>query len=63
MLLHAVTGECLETHEYFCIDPLNLYIALWMRNRCITDLDVEVFTILLKHPAGELGPVISDGPI
>jgi hypothetical protein len=25
-------------------------------------LDVEVFTVLLKHPIGELGPVVSDDP-
>jgi hypothetical protein len=30
---------------------------------CATDLDVEIFIVLLKHPAGELGPVVSDGPI
>jgi hypothetical protein len=60
MLLQAVIGVCLETPKYFCIGPLNLSIALWMCNRCIANLDAEVFTVLLKHPASELGPVISD---
>jgi hypothetical protein len=63
MLLQAVIGVCLETTEYFCIGPLDLSIALWMCNRCIADLDVEVFAILLKHHAGELGPVVSDDQV
>jgi hypothetical protein len=63
MLLQAVIGACLETSEYFYIGPLNLSIALWMHNRCIVDLDVEVFTVLLKHSAGELGPIVSDDPV
>jgi hypothetical protein len=63
MLLQAIIGACLETPEYFCIVPLDLSIALWMSNRCITDLDVEVFVVLLKHSAGELGPVISNDPV
>jgi hypothetical protein len=60
MLLQAVIGACLETLEYFCIYPLDFSIAFWMRNIRITDLDAEVFTVLLKHPVGELGPVVSD---
>jgi hypothetical protein len=58
--MEAVIGACLETPEYFCIGPLDLSIALWMCNKCITDLDAEVFAVLLKHPAGELGPVVSN---
>jgi hypothetical protein len=34
-----------------------------MRNRRITDLDTEVFVVLLKHSAGELGPSVSDDPV
>jgi hypothetical protein len=34
-----------------------------MRNRCIIDLDTEVFAVLLKHLAGELGLVVSDDPV
>jgi hypothetical protein len=63
MLLQAVIGACLETPKYFCIDPLDLSIALWMCNRCKIDLDAEVFAVLLKHPAGELGPIISYDPV
>jgi hypothetical protein len=63
MLLQAVIGASLETLEYFCIGPLNLSIALWMRNRCIADLDVKVFIVLMKHPTGELGPIVSDDPV
>jgi hypothetical protein len=63
MLRQAVVGVCLETPEYFSIGPLDLSIALWMCNRCVTDLDVEVFTILLKHLAGELGPIVNDDPV
>jgi hypothetical protein len=63
MLLQAVIGACLEIPEYLCIGPLDLPIAFWMRNRCITDLDTEVFTVLLKHHAGELGPVVNYDPI
>jgi hypothetical protein len=63
MLLQAVIGAYLGTPEYFCIGPLDLSIALWMRNRCIANLDAEVFAVLLKHPAGELGPVVSDEPV
>jgi hypothetical protein len=63
MLLQAVIGARLETLEYFFIGLLDLSIALWMRNRCIADLDIEVFAVLLKHPASELRPVVSDVPI
>jgi hypothetical protein len=34
-----------------------------MHNRCIADLDAEIFIVLLKHHAGELGPVVSDDPV
>jgi hypothetical protein len=44
---------------YSSICPLDLSIALWMSNRCIIDLDVEVFVVLLKHSTGELGPIVS----
>jgi hypothetical protein len=54
---------CHETPEYFSIGPLDLSIALWMRDRCVTDLDTEVFIVLLKQSAGELGPVVYDDPI
>jgi hypothetical protein len=60
MFLQVGIGECLETPEYFCIDPLDLSVALWMRNRCIANLDAEVFIVLMKHPTGESGPVVSD---
>jgi hypothetical protein len=40
-----------------------LSIAPWMRNGCVTDLDTEVFAILLKYSDGELGPIVSDDPI
>jgi hypothetical protein len=60
MLLQAVICACLETPDYFSIDPLDLSIALYIRNRCIADLDALVFTVLLKHSAGELRPIISD---
>jgi hypothetical protein len=60
MLFQSVIGACLETPEYFSIGPLDLFIALWMRNRRVTDLDAKVFTVLLKHSAGELGPVVCD---
>jgi hypothetical protein len=63
MLLQSVIGVCLETPEYFSIGSLDLSIALWMGNECITYLDVEVFTILLKHSTSELGPIVSDDPI
>jgi hypothetical protein len=42
MLLQAIIGVCLETLENFSIGSLDLSIALWMRNRCIADLDAEV---------------------
>jgi hypothetical protein len=54
---------CLETPEYFSIGPLDLSIALWMHNRCVADLDAEVLTVFLKHPTGELDPIVSDDPI
>jgi hypothetical protein len=63
MLLQVVIGACLETPDYFSIGPLDLSIALWMRNRCITDLDAEVFAVLLKHSVGKLGPLVSDDPV
>jgi hypothetical protein len=62
-MLQAVIGACLETLEYFCVGPLNLSIALWMCHRCIANLDVEVFAVLLKHLASELRPVVSDDPV
>jgi hypothetical protein len=63
MLLQAVIGAYLETPEYLCIGPLDLSIAFWMNNSCIIDLDVDVFVVLLKHPTGELGPIVSYDPI
>jgi hypothetical protein len=60
MLLRSVIGACLNTPEYFCIGPLDLSIALWMRNRCIVDQDAEVFVVLLKHPTSELRLIVSD---
>jgi hypothetical protein len=63
MILQAVIGACLETPEYFYISYLNLSIPFWMRNRCIADLDAEVFIVLLKHPTGELRPAVSDDPV
>jgi hypothetical protein len=63
MLLQAVIGACLDTPEYFSIGPLYLSIALWIGNRCIANLDVEVFAVLLKHSAGELGSIVSDDPV
>jgi hypothetical protein len=59
MLLQAVKGACLETLEYLSIGSLDLSIALWMHNRCIADVDAEVFAVFLKHSAGELGPIVS----
>jgi hypothetical protein len=63
MLFQAIIGACLEIPEYFSIGPLNLSIALWMRDRRIIDLDAEVFTVLLKHSAGKLGPIVCDDPV
>jgi hypothetical protein len=63
MLLQVVIGARLETLEYFCIGPLDLSIALWMRNRFIANLDVGVFAVHLKHLTGELGPIVSDDPL
>jgi hypothetical protein len=63
MLFQAVIGVCPETPEYFSIGPLNLSIALWMHNRCVTDLDAEVFAVLLKRSTGELGPIVCDDPV
>jgi hypothetical protein len=63
MLLQADIGVCLETPEYFCIGPLDLPNAFWMRNRCIADLDAKVFTVVLKYPASELEPIVSDDPV
>jgi hypothetical protein len=34
-----------------------------MCNKCIVDLDVEVFIVFLKYSTGDLGSVVSDGPI
>jgi hypothetical protein len=58
MLLQAVIRVCLEILEYFNIGSLDLSIALWMPNRCATDMDVEVFAVFLKYSTGELGPLL-----
>jgi hypothetical protein len=63
MLLQVVIGVCLETPEYFHIGSLDLSIALWIRDRCVANLDAEVLVVFLKHPAGELGPIVSDDPV
>jgi hypothetical protein len=63
MLLQAITGASLETLEDFYIGPLNLTIALWVINRCIADLDAKIFTVVLEHATGKLGPVISDDSV
>jgi hypothetical protein len=34
-----------------------------MHSRFITDMDAEVFVVLLKHHAGELGPIVSYDPV
>jgi hypothetical protein len=36
---------------------------IWMRNRCIADLDAEVLAVFLKYSAYELGPVVSNDPV
>jgi hypothetical protein len=48
MLFQAVIGACLETLEYFSVGSLDLSIALQMCNRCIADLDAEVFVVFFK---------------
>jgi hypothetical protein len=63
MLLQAVVGACLETPKYFSVVSLNLSIALWIDDRCVTDLDVKVFIVLLKQSASELGPMVSDDTV
>jgi hypothetical protein len=59
MLLQAIVCVSPETLEYFCVGSINLTIAFWMSNRCIANLDAQVFTVPLESIVGKLGPVVS----
>jgi hypothetical protein len=63
MLLQAAIGACLEALEDFCIGPLYAYVALWVSNRRIADLDAKVLIVPLERAAGELGTIVSDNSI
>jgi hypothetical protein len=63
MLLQVVIGARLEALEDFNIGSLNLFITLWMSNKCIVDLDANILTVSLECIAGELGPIVGNYPI
>jgi hypothetical protein len=63
MLLQAIIGAGLETLEDFCIATFNLTIALWVSNRCIANLDANVFIVSLEGTTGKLGHVVSYDPV
>jgi hypothetical protein len=45
------------------MSPLGLAIAPRMRHRGETELDSNVFTVLLKVLACELSPIVGDDPV
>jgi hypothetical protein len=63
MLLQAIVGASLKALEYFCIGTLHMSIALWMRNRCIANLDGKIFAVPLEGTASKLGPIVGDDPV
>jgi hypothetical protein len=63
MLLQAAIGACLEALEDFCIGPLYAYVALWVSNKRIADLDAKVLIVPLERAASELGTIVSDNSI
>jgi hypothetical protein len=58
MFLQSIIGVGLETIKDFCIGSFDLSIALWVSNRCIANLDVQIFVVFLEGAAGKLGPVV-----
>jgi hypothetical protein len=58
MLFKIVVGVNLEPPEYLSISPLHLAIASGMCHGSEAELDADVFEVLLKMLALELGPVV-----
>jgi hypothetical protein len=58
MFLKIAVGSDLEPSEDLSISPLDLAIAPRMRHGDETELDTNIFAVLL-----ELSPIVSDDPV
>jgi hypothetical protein len=63
MFLKIAVGSDLEPSEDLSICPLDLAIAPGTRYGGETELDTNVFAVLLEVLACELSPVVSDDPV
>jgi hypothetical protein len=63
MFLKITVGSDLEPFEDLSISPLNLAIAPGMRHGGETELDINVFAVLLEVLTCELNPVVCDDPV
>jgi hypothetical protein len=63
MFLKIVVGSDLESSEDLTISPLDLVIAPGVCHGGETELDANIFAVLLEVLARELRPVISDNPV
>jgi hypothetical protein len=63
MFLKIVAGSDLEPSEDLSISPLNLAIAPGMWHGGKTELDTNIFAVLLEVLARELSPIVSDNPV
>jgi hypothetical protein len=63
MFLKIAVGSDLEPSEDLSISPLDLAIAPRMRHGDETELDTNIFAVLLEVLARELSPIVSDDPV
>jgi hypothetical protein len=63
MFLKIVVGSDPEPSKDLSISPLDLAIAPGMRHGGETELDTNIFAVLLEVLAHELSPIVSDNPV
>jgi hypothetical protein len=63
MFLKIVVGSDLEPSKDLSISSLNLAIAPGMRHGGETELDTNIFVVLLEVLARELSPIVGDNPV
>jgi hypothetical protein len=63
MFLKIAVSSNLEPSEDLSISPLNLAIAPGMPHGGETELDTNIFAVLLEVLACELSPIVSDDPV
>jgi hypothetical protein len=63
MFLKITVGLDLEPSKDLSISPLDLAIGPGMRHGGETELDTNIFAVLLEVLAHELSPIVSDNPV